>query len=333
MGKEDAGDSNDGQRRELEVGTSRALTNPGGKDFPPLSEMISRSLANIVASNQLITLHRVGDHELHDPDYRQICAWAEETGWSNEEVLNYLLEKGAEVSGGRFVKLILRRLFISIPQIEGLKVRILDCSQINLTELDLTPVPNLEQLFCHNNSLTELDLTPVPNLEELKCFNNNLTELDLNLVPKLEKLTCGNNKLTELDLTPVPNLVSLACHNSPTELDLNPVPKLKGLYCSGNSLTELDLNPVPKLKRLDCSENNLTELDLTPVSKLEYLRCIENDLTELDLTPVPKLEKLYCCIDELTELDLKPVPNLKFLNYECLDHEWLNDQIFGKPKV
>lgn len=67
MGKEDAEDSNDGQRRELEVGTSRALTNPGGKDFPALSEMVSRSLANIEASNQLSTLHRVAPHPTRGP--------------------------------------------------------------------------------------------------------------------------------------------------------------------------------------------------------------------------------------------------------------------------
>lgn len=146
MGKEDAGDFNDGQRRELEVRTSRALTNPVGNDFPALSEMVSRSLANIEASNQLSTLHRVGEHELHDPDYRLVCAWAEETGWSNEKVLDFLLEIKAEVSGGRFVKLVLSAPIKSIPLIEGLEVAILDCSDNKLTELDLTPVPNLKEL-------------------------------------------------------------------------------------------------------------------------------------------------------------------------------------------
>ena len=137
MGKEDAGDSNDGQRRELEVGTSRALTNPIGKDFPPLSEMVSRSLANIEASNKLSTLHRVGEHELHDPDYRLVCAWAEETGWSNEEVLKVLLRRKTKISEGRFVELVYSLSLRSIPQIEGLEVRILSLNRAFITDLDL----------------------------------------------------------------------------------------------------------------------------------------------------------------------------------------------------
>ncbi|MDA9924100.1 hypothetical protein N9E25_12250 [Verrucomicrobiales bacterium] len=212
MGKEDAGDSNDGQRRELAVITSRALTNPIGKDFPALSEMVSRSLANIEASNQLSTLHRVGEHELHDPDYRLVCAWAEETGWSNQEVLDFLLEEGAKVSEGRFVALVLEKPCDSIPLIEGLEVGILIYANNFSTELDLTPVPKLRKLVCWENWFTELDLTPVPNLKELNCAYNKLTELDLIPVPNLTSLDFGNgwgsNNLTELDLTPVPNLAS-----------------------------------------------------------------------------------------------------------------------------
>ena len=142
MGKDDSEHSNTDPKREIELGLSRALTRPDGTEIPVLSEMVSRSLTNIEASNKLSTLHRIGDHELHDPDYRLVCAWAEELDQDNEGTLNELLGWGAEISEGRFVKLRLEGPLNSIPLIEGLKIRKLWCYENNLTELDLTPVPN-----------------------------------------------------------------------------------------------------------------------------------------------------------------------------------------------
>ena len=301
MGKNDSEHSNTDPKREIELGLSRALTRPDGTEIPVLSEMVSRSLTNIEASNKLSTLHRIGDHELHDPDYRLVCAWAEELNQGlnqgNEGTLNFegtlnlLFFWGAEISEGRFVELRLIDPLNSIPLIEGLEVRMLHCENKNLTQLDLTPVPKLRKLNCSSNNLTELNLTPVPSLERLHCSGNNLTELDLTPVPNLKELDCLSNNLTELDLTPVPNLKKLDCRfNKLTELDLTPVPDLENLSCSINNLAELDLTPVPKLKKLDCRFNKLTELDLTPVPNLENLSCCENNLTELDLTPAPKLD-------------------------------------------
>ena len=168
MGKGDSEHSNTDPMREIEVSPSRALTRPDGTEIPVLSEMVSRSLTNIEASNKLSTLHRIGDHELHDPDYRLVCAFAEELGQGVERTLDSLLGWGAEISEGRFVSLRLRDPLNSIPLIGGLELRKLDCRYNNLTELDLTPVPNLEELYCLRNNLTELNLTPVPNLKKLK---------------------------------------------------------------------------------------------------------------------------------------------------------------------
>lgn len=118
----------------------------------------------------MTTLHRIGDHELHSPDYRLVCAWAEELGWDNEWVLDDLLDnKGARISKARFVSLWLGYPLKSMPLIEGLEVRELAFEEYHiLTELDLTPVPNLEVLECKDNNLAELDLTPAPYFKTRK---------------------------------------------------------------------------------------------------------------------------------------------------------------------
>ena len=296
MGKDDSEHSNTDPKREIEVRPSRALTRPDGTEIPVLSEMVSRSLTNIEASNKLSTLHRIGDHELHSPDYRLVCAWAEELDQGVERTLDSLLDWGAEISEGRFVTLHLQVSLDSIPLIEGLEVRELYCYRTidielsyttfcdaQLHKLDLTPVPKLEGLYCSRNNLAELNLTPVPNLKKLWCIVNNLTELDLTPVPNLKDLHCSRNKLAELDLTPVTNLEELYCENNNlTELDLTPVRNLKDLYCSDNYLAKLDLTPVPNLEELFCDGNNLTELDTTPVPNLKELECSDNNLAKLD---------------------------------------------------
>ena len=58
---------------------------------------------------------------------------------------------------------------------------------------------NLSGFDCTNNQLTTLDLSSVSQLRTLNCSNNQLTELDLSQVPNLSTLDCSNNQLTELD--------------------------------------------------------------------------------------------------------------------------------------
>ncbi|MGY8642215.1 MAG: hypothetical protein ACKVJU_14115 [Verrucomicrobiales bacterium] len=76
------------------------ITLPGGalaKRAPEtsgaMSEMVSRSLVHIQTSKALAMLHRIGEHDLYGPDYRLVCAWAEELRWAPEEVLAHLVKE------------------------------------------------------------------------------------------------------------------------------------------------------------------------------------------------------------------------------------------------
>jgi Leucine-rich repeat (LRR) protein len=250
---------------------------------PALSEIISRSLVHIQASRALATRHRIGEHELCEPDYGLVCAFAEDLRLPPEEVLKRLLlpKSGylfpdTRIEDGRFKELLVDRETLpisSIPFIEGLVVeRLFLRLQETPSGLDLSMFPNLTVLYCGWNPLTELDLSQVPNLTVLWCGENQLTELDLSQVPNLTKLECEGNQLTELDLSQVSNLTKLDCdRNQLTELDLSQVPNLTVLYCDGNQLTELDLSQVPNLTELYCDWNPLTELDISNLQNLNSL--------------------------------------------------------------
>jgi len=65
---------------------------------PALAEIINRSLAQIQTSRALTTRHRIGEHELCGPDYRLVCALAEDVRLIPEEVLKRLLVTGGKDS-------------------------------------------------------------------------------------------------------------------------------------------------------------------------------------------------------------------------------------------
>lgn len=113
----------------------------------------------------------------------------------------------------------------------------IDCSDMNLTTLDIRNINYLTTLQCENNRLEELDLKMYQSLNTLYCQNNMLKELDLRNNAALSDLNCMDNQLTTLDLS----------HN----------PALSILSCSGNELTELDISG-DKLIMILCEDTRLS---------------------------------------------------------------------------
>ena len=86
-------------------------------------------------------------------------------------------------------------------KIIGENITELYCSEIGLTNLDISRSPALKILKCNDNQLTSLDVTKNTMLIELNCTNNQLTSLNVNNNLVLAELFCGRNLLTSLDVT------------------------------------------------------------------------------------------------------------------------------------
>ena len=143
----------------------------------------------------------------------------------------------------------------------------LDCSQNQLTELDVRQNAALWGLFCEENQLSSLDVSNNTALDRLDCHLNNLTSLDLRYNTKLTQLGCNSNNLTSLDVSQNPELWLLNCSiNQLTELDVSKNTNLKSLYCSDNQLTELDLSRNNKIFELEANNNYLTSLNVNNTS-------------------------------------------------------------------
>ncbi|MBT4344633.1 MAG: hypothetical protein HOD68_01045 [Flavobacteriales bacterium] len=119
----------------------------------------------------------------------------------------------------------------------------LNVSNSNIS--DLTGIEDftaLTYLNCSNNQLTSLDVSSNTVLTELKCVTNQLTILDVSQNTALTSLNCGNNQLTSIDVSGATALSFLrVSENQLTILDVSTNTALTFLYCLYNQLINLDL--------------------------------------------------------------------------------------------
>lgn len=244
----------------------------------------------------------------------------------------------------------------SLTSLDGLEIfsnlERLNCSDNNLTDIDVTVFPKLTYLDCSNNKLDDLDVSELESLTELYCSENELTTLDVSGLKGLTHLSCSDNKLTTLDVSGLETLTKLWCsNNNLTTLNVSGVETITELWCANNELITLDLSTLksleilhcenclsqpevtsrslvdgvldmsgnPELEELYCANNGLLKIDVTQCPDLRVLECGENKLTSLDVTKNESLEQLGCDINELTALDLTHTPNIRFLH--CNDNK------------
>ena len=134
-------------------------------------------------------------------------------------------------------------------------LKVLLCSQNQLTVLDVSKNIELSLLSCYRNQLATLDIGKNAVLEELYCDDNQLTTLNISENPSLKILRCYQNQLSALDVSKNTMLTELSCDdNQLAMLDLSKNTVLEELYCNSNQLTSLDISSTD-MDELECSHN------------------------------------------------------------------------------
>lgn len=230
---------------------------------------------------------------------------------------------------------------LNIADLTGIEdfiaLEVLECSENNLTKLDISKNTNLKQLFCGYNAIESLDVSLHPELAIIWCNFNKISNLNVSKNPKLISLICSNNLLTSLNVSNNPSIKTLLCiGNQLSNLDVSFNKELSIFHCGNNNLTALDvsqnlllsdfnfeyntiqtidLSNNRDLRLLYCLSNNLEVLNLSNNNELSVLSCGENQLVELNLNANTKLEELYCQSNALKELNLST--NTLLNNLDC----------------
>lgn len=244
---------------------------------------------------------------------------------------------------------------------------------------DLTGIEDfaiLEQLDCSNNQLTELDLTLNTTLTDLDCSNNSLTVL--NVRSGFNYLLTTFNSTNNPDLTcisvddevkatsgeePYTNWQKDAATGYSVNCDLYgqtvyvPDDNFEGYliesgyddamddYVNASTISVVtklfmdsklikDLTGIEgfiSLETLKCNNNLLQTLDISQNTALKTLECYTNHIASLDLSQNSLLSALNCTNNELTSLDLSGNPELSSLN--CQNNQITALDFSNNPKL
>ena len=140
----------------------------------------------------------------------------------------------------------------------------LDCSDNQLTALNVSNCPLLEQLYGHNNRLATLDLSACASLKYIIFSYNELTKLDVSTCASLVSLDCSNNRLTTLNIDGCTGLTHL--------------------ICTGNQLTSLDCTYIPALIVSEIGGYNILERDenVTVIRLPKAILRLPSNITHVD---------------------------------------------------
>lgn len=189
--------------------------------------------------------------------------------------------------------------------VTGDRVTFLDCSSMELTDVDVSDALFLKTLYCSDNDLVSLSIQSNGFLENLDCSGNKIKYLSLSFQRFLRCLDCSRNELKSLSLSSLSNLEVLICHaNKLDRLDLSGCHNLETLWCQNNNLVSLNLEKNKKIGSLNCDGNGINLLILNPMCSITDFWCNGNSLKSLSVPASLYIETFSCSNNQLSSMDL-----------------------------
>jgi len=168
---------------------------------------------------------------------------------------------------------------ISFLNVAGLQLmKKINCNGNKLIELDISGLRNLVYFYCQGNLIESIDFSDNVNLEELNCKDNKLTFLTLKNLTRLEGLDCSNNQIANFYSTNLDSLwVANFSNNKLKWLFLENYLDLHELDCSNNELDDFNVVSLVNLVSFHCENNEINDIpDITNASNIQYFRCSGN---------------------------------------------------------
>lgn len=151
-------------------------------------------------------------------------------------------------------------------------------------------------LNCSDREITALDISHNPALTELFAFYNNLPSIAH--LDQLKKLGIDTHTLLASSLPQGLTYLAIEETTPLSTIDTSPFTELKTLNVYCKSLKSLDLSNNKKLLRLYISNTGLTELDLSHQPELTNLYADSTPLTKLNIAGNKALQNVYIQLTE-----------------------------------
>ncbi len=239
-----------------------------------------------------------------------------------------------------------------IQQNEALEITNINCAGLGITTMEgIEEMPNLSILDCSNNNITNLDLSNNTKLVELKAFDNKLLSsinvlncsnlqyfgawncaiesVDVNDCTQLNSLCISSNPLSTIDISNNPNLETLqVAVTKIADLNLNGHSGIKSLWAFGmiSSPVRVDVSNCTSINDVNVTANQSLTISVDNCPSLAVLNCDNSTLTTsgVDVSTCPELYSLNLCRTGISELDIQNNLKLNWLGVESNNLTSLN---------
>ncbi len=170
---------------------------------------------------------------------------------------------------------------------------------------------NITELDCSDNNLTSLDLTKNTKLIAVYCQKNKISTITTKSKVATKKDTTSKTKSVKIAANTLLKIFNCS-NNQLTTIDVAANEKLEFFNCANNQLSDLNISKNIALKELDCAFNQIPALDLSQHINLIKLNTSNNEalkdlniannnngkLKAMDATKTPKLTVIF--VDKAT---------------------------------
>ena len=220
-----------------------------------------------------------------------------------------------------------------------------DCSNNQLTYLDISNASDLIQIDCSWNQIGGLVIAGASSLTNLKCNNNQLTDItSLIASPILEASDEVDLRYNNLTCDDWRNILTL--ENRGVIVNYSPQNGMDPFYCAAidniNTATNFPdpqfrdfveeymgvvsggvftaTEAAAKTDHFICCFHNISSMTgIEYFTGIDLLYCYRNQLTSLDVSKNTALETLYCYQNQLTYLNISNNPAL--LDLDCFGNQ------------
>ena len=210
----------------------------------------------------------------------------------------------------------------------------LDCSNNDLTALDISKNFELETLIASHNSITllaaQINLTNNKQLKHLDLSHNKISgSLYMNENILLAYADLSHNQFSSIGFTQNSELLYINIENNRIRIaNVTGNPRLKELYAANNVMTHIDLSKNTALMKLDVSDNQLTELDITNSPALETVKIsINRLLTAFDISQNPALRHIDCHNNYMPSSEEAKLRNTAVHDFVCIFNPQINNDL------
>jgi Secretion system C-terminal sorting domain len=156
-------------------------------------------------------------------------------------------------------------------------IQILNCSGNQLTQLDVSGRAQLLTLYCNNNQISDLNITNCPNLDNFDCSNNLIPSLDFTGTTQFAFFYCNNNSITDLIFTNVVFFNDMFVGgNLIQNLDLSKV-------IITSSFADFSFNPLQTINLKNGYADNLSNFTISsPLLNLQHVCTDDNEITTVN---------------------------------------------------